>query len=188
MHTKEQLQVGVRNATFHQANAGENTRFCITAAYRRAPPLAAESDRRRRRRSDRQIRKPQSEYWLDVCVGMGMEREFVKTPSRSTASSSPSTASPMPLQKPHGSWVRVSEATIPPRRWRATWMFSRKHYQWVPDDAPERFTSSTPKSIRNMACAAGNSKKYADTKELQEACITAQLMKKQHALGDGRLH
>ena len=53
----------------------------------------------------------------------------------------------------------------------------RKHYQWVPDDALTFYKLHAEVDRRTWLVRKEILKKYADTKELQEACINAQLMK-----------
>ena len=53
----------------------------------------------------------------------------------------------------------------------------RKHYQWVPDDALTFYKLHADVDVEHGLIRKEILKKYADTKELQEACINAQLMK-----------
>jgi len=53
----------------------------------------------------------------------------------------------------------------------------RKHYKWVPDDALTFYKLHADVDVEHGLIRKEILKKYADTKELQEACINAQLMK-----------
>ncbi len=53
----------------------------------------------------------------------------------------------------------------------------RKHYSWVPDDALTFYKLHADVDVEHGVIRKEILKKYADTKELQEACINAQLMK-----------
>ncbi len=64
----------------------------------------------------------------------------------------------------------------------------RKHYQWVPDDALTFYKLHAEVDQEHGLLRKEILKKYADTKELQEACINAQLMKNSMRWVDGRLH
>jgi pyrroloquinoline quinone (PQQ) biosynthesis protein C len=53
----------------------------------------------------------------------------------------------------------------------------RKHYTWVPDDALMFYKLHADVDVEHGVIRKEILKKYADTKELQESCINAQLMK-----------
>ena len=53
----------------------------------------------------------------------------------------------------------------------------RKHYSWVPDDALTFYKLHADVDVEHGVLRKEILKKYANTKELQEACIDAQLMK-----------
>jgi pyrroloquinoline quinone (PQQ) biosynthesis protein C len=53
----------------------------------------------------------------------------------------------------------------------------RKHYSWVPDDALTFYKLHADVDVEHGMIRKEILKKYAETKELQEACINAQLMK-----------
>jgi len=53
----------------------------------------------------------------------------------------------------------------------------RKHYTWVPDDCLEFYKLHSELDVEHGLIRKEILKKYADTKELQVACINAQLMK-----------
>jgi pyrroloquinoline quinone (PQQ) biosynthesis protein C len=53
----------------------------------------------------------------------------------------------------------------------------RKHYKWVPDDALEFYKLHADVDVEHGVLRKEILKKYADTKELQEDCVNAQLMK-----------
>jgi pyrroloquinoline quinone (PQQ) biosynthesis protein C len=53
----------------------------------------------------------------------------------------------------------------------------RKHYKWVADDSLTFYKLHAEVDVEHGVLRKEILKKYADTKELQEACINAQLMK-----------
>lgn len=53
----------------------------------------------------------------------------------------------------------------------------RKNYSWVPDDSLAFYKLDADVDDEHGVIRKEVLKKYADTKELQEACINAQLMK-----------
>jgi pyrroloquinoline quinone (PQQ) biosynthesis protein C len=53
----------------------------------------------------------------------------------------------------------------------------RRHYKWVPDDALMFYKLHADVDVEHGMIRKEILKNYADTKELQEACINAQLMK-----------
>ena len=133
--------------------------------------------------------KPHPEYWLDVCVGWAWSREFVnnseplfgvKFAVDSFANAAFKT-----------SWllgVAVSEGDDTAKAMARDLDMFRKHYQWVPDDALDFYKLHADVDVEHGVIRKEILKKYADTKELQEACINAQLMKNNMRRVDGRLH
>jgi coenzyme PQQ biosynthesis protein C len=65
--------------------------------------------------------KPHPEYWLDVCVGLGMDREFVRhsEPLYGVKFAVDSFANAA-FKTPGCSASPYPKATTPPKRWRAT--------------------------------------------------------------------
>jgi pyrroloquinoline-quinone synthase len=122
--------------------------------------------------------KAHPEYWLDVCAGLGMKRELVRDSEPlfgvKFAVDSFATAA-------FGrSWilgVAVSEGDDTARAMARDLDVFRKHYQWVPDDALEFYRLHAGVDVEHGLLRKEILKKYAVTKELQEDCINAQLMK-----------
>lgn len=129
--------------------------------------------------------KPHPEYWLDVCEGLGMNREFVKNSEPlfgvkfavdSFANAAFGT-----------SWllgVAVSEGDDTARAMTRDLDVFRTHYKWVPDDALElcrgrrrtrRHQKRDSAQIRHDERAAGRLHQRAAHEE-------------QHAPGHGGLH
>jgi pyrroloquinoline-quinone synthase len=122
--------------------------------------------------------KPHPEYWLDVCVGLGLDREFVKRsePLFGVKFAVDSFANAAFKT----SWllgVAVSEGDDTARAMARDLDTFRKHYSWVPDDALTFYKLHADVDVEHGVIRKEILKKYADTKELQEACINAQLMK-----------
>jgi pyrroloquinoline-quinone synthase len=122
--------------------------------------------------------KPHPEYWLDVCVGLGMQREFVKNSEplfgvKFAVDAFANAAF-------NRSWlmgVAVSEGDDTAKAMSRDLEVFRKHYQWVPDDALTFYKLHADVDVEHGVIRKKILKKYADTKELQEDCINAQLMK-----------
>jgi pyrroloquinoline quinone (PQQ) biosynthesis protein C len=73
--------------------------------------------------------------------------------------------------------VAVSEGDDTARAMSRDLEVFRKHYQWVPDDALEFYKLHAGIDVEHGAIRKEILKRYATTKELQEQCIEAQLMK-----------
>ena len=134
--------------------------------------------------------KPHPEYWLDVCVGMGLDREFVQAiPSRSTASNSPSTASPTRRFKT--SWllgVAVSEGDDTAKAMSRDLDTFRKHYQWVPDDALTFYKLHADVDVEHGLIRKEILEKIRRHQRTPRSLHQRPTHEKQHAPGDGRLH
>ena len=122
--------------------------------------------------------KPHPEYWLDVCVGLGLDREFVKNsePLFGVKFAVDSFANAAFKT----SWllgVAVSEGDDTAKAMARDLDTFRKHYKWVSDDALTFYKLHADVDVEHGLIRKEILKKYADTKELQEACINAQLMK-----------
>jgi pyrroloquinoline-quinone synthase len=122
--------------------------------------------------------KPHPEYWLDLCEALGLGREFVRASEPlfgvKFAVDSFATAAFK------GSWllgVAVSEGEDTARAMARDLEVFRKHYRWVSDDALEFYRLHAGVDVEHGRIRKEILKKYADTKELQEDCINAQLMK-----------
>jgi pyrroloquinoline-quinone synthase len=122
--------------------------------------------------------KAHPEYWLDVCAGMGMDREFVRNsePLYGVKFAVDSFANAAFKT----SWilgVAVSEGDDTAKAMIRDLETFRKHYQWVPDEALTFYKLHADVDQEHGLLRKEILQKYADTKELQEACINAQLMK-----------
>jgi pyrroloquinoline-quinone synthase len=122
--------------------------------------------------------KPHPEYWLDVCVGIGMDRERVRhsAPLYGVKFAVDSFANAAFKT----SWllgVAVSEGDDTAKAMSRDLETFRKHYSWVPDDALTFYKLHADVDQEHGLLRKEILQKYADTKELQEACINAQLMK-----------
>jgi pyrroloquinoline-quinone synthase len=122
--------------------------------------------------------KAHPEYWLDLCEGLGMNREFVRNSEPlfgvKFAVDSFATAAFK------SSWllgVAVSEGDDTARAMARDLDVFRKHYRWVPDDALEFYKVHAGVDVEHGQIRKEILKKYATTKELQEDCINTQLMK-----------
>jgi pyrroloquinoline-quinone synthase len=122
--------------------------------------------------------KPHPEYWLDVCEGLGLEREFVRN-------SEPLFGVKFAVDNFSNaafktSWllgVAVSEGDDTARAMARDLEVFRKHYQWVPDESLEFYKLHAGVDVEHGLIRKEILRKYATTKELQEDCINAQLMK-----------
>ena len=122
--------------------------------------------------------KPHPEYWLKLCSALGLSREYVinseplfgvKFAVDSFANAAFKT-----------SWllgVAVSEGDDTARAMARDLDVFRKQYPWVDDDALEFYKLHAGIDVEHGLIRKEILKKYADTKELQEDCINAQLMK-----------
>jgi pyrroloquinoline-quinone synthase len=122
--------------------------------------------------------KPHPEYWLDVCVGLGMEREFVKNsePLYGVKFAVDAFANAA-FQRSWLMGVAVSEGDDTAKAMARDLEVFRKHYKWVPDDALTFYKLHAGVDVEHGIIRKDILRKYADTKELQEDCINAQLMK-----------
>jgi len=121
--------------------------------------------------------KPHPEYWLKLCEALGLSREFVinSEPLFGVKFAVDSFA-----QAAFKSWllgVAVSEGEDTARAMVRDLEVFRKHYPWVPDDALEFYKLHSGVDMEHAEIRTEILKKYCTTKELQEDCINAQLMK-----------
>jgi pyrroloquinoline-quinone synthase len=122
--------------------------------------------------------KPHPEYWLDVCEGLGLNREFVKNSEplfgvKFAVDSFANAAF-------KNSWllgVAVSEGDDTARAMARDLAVFRKHYKWVADECLEFYRLHAGVDVEHGVIRKEILEKYATTKELQEDCINAQLMK-----------
>jgi pyrroloquinoline-quinone synthase len=122
--------------------------------------------------------KPHPEYWLNLCAALGLSRAYVinseplfgvKFAVDSFANAAFKT-----------SWllgVAVSEGDDTARAMARDLDVFRKHYRWVPDEALEFYKLHAGVDVEHGLIRKEILMKYASTKELQEDCINAQLMK-----------
>jgi pyrroloquinoline-quinone synthase len=122
--------------------------------------------------------KPHPEYWLDVCVGLGMSREFVKQsePLFGVKFAVDAFANAA-FERSWLMGVAVSEGDDTAKAMARDLEVFRKHYSWVPDDALTFYKLHADVDVEHGIIRKEILMKYADTKELQEDCINAQLMK-----------
>jgi pyrroloquinoline-quinone synthase len=122
--------------------------------------------------------KPHPEYWLDVCVGLGMSREFVKQsePLFGVKFAVDAFANAA-FERSWLMGVAVSEGDDTAKAMARDLEVFRKHYRWVPDDALTFYKLHADVDVEHGVIRKEILMKYADTKELQEDCINAQLMK-----------
>jgi pyrroloquinoline-quinone synthase len=122
--------------------------------------------------------KPHPEYWLKLCGALGLRRSYVidseplfgvKFAVDSFTNAACKT-----------SWllgVAVSEGDDTARAMARDLDVFRKHYRWVDDDALEFYQLHAGVDVEHGLIRKKILMKYADTKELQEDCINAQIMK-----------
>jgi pyrroloquinoline-quinone synthase len=122
--------------------------------------------------------KPHPEYWLKLCEALGLSREYVVQSEplfgvRFAVDSFAQAAF-------KSSWllgVAVSEGDDTARAMARDLEVFRKHYSWVPDEALEFYKIHAGVDVEHGQLRKQILQKYAVTKELQEDCINAQLMK-----------
>ena len=122
--------------------------------------------------------KAHPEYWLDLCEALGLDREFVKNSEplfgvRFAVDSFANAAFGR-------SWllgIAVSEGDDTARAMARDLDVFRKQYGWVSDDALEFYKLHAGVDVEHGLLRKEILQKYATTKELQEDCINAQLMK-----------
>ena len=122
--------------------------------------------------------KPHPEYWLDVCAGLGLDRECVKRAEPLFGVKFAVDA--FAKAAFHTSWlmgVAVSEGDDTAKAMSRDLEVFRKHYAWVPEEALTFYRLHADVDVEHGVLRREILKKYADTKELQEDCINAQLMK-----------
>lgn len=122
--------------------------------------------------------KAHPEYWLDVCEGLGLSRNDVKSSEPlfgvKFAVDSFATAA---FRKSWLLGVAVSEGDDTAKAMARDLAVFRKHYTWVPDEALEFYKLHADVDVEHGLIRKEILKQYAVTKELQQDCINAQLMK-----------
>lgn len=122
--------------------------------------------------------KPHPEYWLDFCEGIGLNRRWVKAsePLFGVKFAVDSFANAAFKR----SWllgVAVSEGDDTAKAMARDLDIFRKLYSWIPDDALTFYKLHADVDVEHGILRKEVLQQYADTQELQEACINAQLMK-----------
>jgi pyrroloquinoline-quinone synthase len=122
--------------------------------------------------------KPHPDYWLKLCEALGLSRDYVihSEPLFGVKFAVDSFAQ----AAFKSSWllgVAVSEGDDTARAMARDLEVFRKHYSWVPDDALEFYKIHAAVDVEHGQIRKEILQKYAATKELQEDCINAQLMK-----------
>ena len=120
---------------------------------------------------------PHPEYWLWLCEALGLSKEFVRK------------SDPLPgvkfavdafCQIAFKSWllgVAVSEGQDTAKAMTRDLEVFRKHYQWVPDNALEFYKLHSEVDMYHGKIRLEILAKYSTTREIQEDCIDAQLIK-----------
>jgi pyrroloquinoline-quinone synthase len=122
--------------------------------------------------------KAHPEYWLDVCEALGLKRDWVK--SAEPLFGVKFAVDNFATAAFKGSWllgVAVSEGDDTAKAMARDLAVFRKHYSWVPDHALEFYKLHADIDVEHGVLRKEILKQYATTKELQEDCINAQLMK-----------
>ena len=122
--------------------------------------------------------KPHPEYWLKLCEALGLSRDYVinSEPLFGVKFAVDSFAN----AAFKSSWllgIAVSEGDDTARAMARDLDVFRKHYPWVPDDALEFYKLHAGVDVEHGQIRKEILQQYATTKELQEDCINAQLMK-----------
>jgi pyrroloquinoline-quinone synthase len=122
--------------------------------------------------------KAHPEYWLDVCEGLGLNREFVidSEPLYGVKFAVDSFANAA-FNKSWLLGVAVSEGEDTARAMVRDLEVFRKHYTWVPDDKLTFYKLHCGLDMEHAEIRTALLRKYGVNKELQEDCINAQLMK-----------
>ena len=133
--------------------------------------------------------KPHPEYWLDVCVGMGMDREFVKNsePLYGVKFAVDSFANAAFKT----SWllgVAVSEGDDTAKAMSRDLDIFRKHYQWVPDDALTFYKLHADVDVEHGLLRKEILQKIRRHQRTARSLHQRPADEKQYAPGDGRLH
>ena len=122
--------------------------------------------------------KAHPEYWLDVCEGLGLSREWVRNsePLYGVKFAVDSFANAA-FNKSWLLGIAVSEGEDTARAMVRDLEVFRKHYSWVPDEKLTFYELHSGLDMEHAQIRTALLKKYGITKELQEDCINAQLMK-----------
>jgi pyrroloquinoline-quinone synthase len=120
---------------------------------------------------------PHPEYWLRLCVALGLPREYVLN------------SDPLPAvkfavdtfsQAATKSWllgIAVSEGEDTAKGMVRDLEIFRKHYSWVPEQSLEFYKLHSEVDVGHGQIRLDILAKHCTTRELQEECINAQLTK-----------
>jgi pyrroloquinoline-quinone synthase len=120
---------------------------------------------------------PHPEYWLKLCAALGLPRDTV---THSEPLAGVKFAVDAFAEIAHKSWllgIAVSEGEDTARAMMRDLEVFRKHYSWVPEEALEFYKLHSEVDVGHGQLRLEILAKYSDTKEMQEACIDAQLLK-----------
>jgi pyrroloquinoline-quinone synthase len=122
--------------------------------------------------------KAHPEYWLDLCQGLGLSRDLVvnSEPLFGVKFAVDSFAAAA-FKKSWLLGIAVSEGEDTARAMVRDLEVFRKHYSWVPENALTFYKLHSGLDMEHAVIRTEVLKKYCTTKELQEDCINAQLMK-----------
>ena len=122
--------------------------------------------------------KPHPEYWLDFCEGIGLKRQWVKdTEPLFGVKFAVDSFANAAFKRSWLMGVAVSEGDDTAKAMARDLEIFRKHYSWIADDALTFYKLHADVDVEHGILRKEILQKYADTKELQEDCINAQLMK-----------
>jgi pyrroloquinoline-quinone synthase len=120
---------------------------------------------------------PHPAYWVKLCEALGLSRDYV---IRSEPLAGVKFAVDVFVEIAHKSWllgIAVSEGEDTAKAMIRDIELFRKHYSWVPEEALEFYKLHSEVDVGHGNIRLDILAKYCDTKELQEDCINAQLLK-----------
>lgn len=117
------------------------------------------------------------EYWLKLCEGLGLTRESVLEHEPLAGVKFAVDAFTQAAFKHWLLGVAVSEGNDTARGMVRSLEVFRKHYSWVPDQALEFFRIHSEVDEGHGEIRMEILQKHCTTREMQEECINAQLMK-----------
>ena len=120
---------------------------------------------------------PHPEYWLKLCEALGLSKEYVRN---SEPLFGVKFAVDAFCQAAFKSWllgIAVSEGEDTARSQARDLEVFRKHYTWVPDEALEFYKLHSEVDMDHARIRLDILAKYCLTREIQEECINAQIMK-----------
>lgn len=120
---------------------------------------------------------PHPEYWLKLCEALGLSRDYM---IYSEPLAGVKFAVDAFAEIAHKSWllgIAVSEGDDTAKAMIRDMEIFRKHYSWVPEEALEFYQLHSEVDVGHGHIRLDILTKYCNTKELQEDCINAQLLK-----------